>query len=50
MGASENKHNIYLTGLRAGGGGAWGGLKVEGLDKALLAQVHCRLMSGHEDE
>ena len=26
-------------GLCAGGGGAWGGLKVEGLEKALLAQV-----------
>ena len=26
-------------GLCAGGGGTWGGLKVEGLEKALLAQV-----------
>ena len=31
--------NTFILGLSAGGGGAWGGLKVEGLEKALLAQV-----------
>ena len=30
---------LPCLGLCAGGGGAWGGLKVEGLEKALLAQV-----------
>ena len=30
---------LPCSGLCAGGGGAWGGLKVEGLEKALLAQV-----------
>merc|ERR1719225_2396692 len=30
---------VAVAGLCAGGGGAWGGLKVEGLEKALLAQV-----------
>ena len=32
--------NTSCVGLCAGGGGAWGGLKVEGLEKALLAQVY----------
>jgi len=30
---------LSVAGLCAGGGGAWGGLKVEGLEKALLAQL-----------
>ena len=36
---------MSLTGLCAGGGGAWGGLKVEGLEKALLAQVLSKMVS-----
>ena len=40
----SQKRSVSLTGLCAGGGGAWGGLKVEGLEKALLAQVLSKMV------
>ena len=39
---------LPCLGLCAGGGGAWGGLKVEGLEKALLAQVSVEKVVGSE--